>query len=42
MPENQLFDKVFSMSGSFEATDSYIHQLGPIISAESTADDSLR
>lgn len=40
IPENKLFDKVFSISGSFEGTDDYIHQLGPTISVESTADNS--
>lgn len=39
MPKNQLFDKVFSISGGYEAIDNYIRQLGPAISVESTADD---
>lgn len=38
IPENKLFDKVFSMSGAFEAIDDYIHQFGPIISAVSVVD----
>lgn len=42
IPENKLFDKVFSMSGSFEGNDDYIYQLGPTISVESTADDFPR
>lgn len=39
MPKNQLFDKVFSISGGYEAIDNYIRQFGPAISVESIADD---